>query len=113
MKKDETIYMWPNACAPTRPVIFDPDICDGCNACVDICQTDVLMPNPEKGKPPLVLYPDECWYCGPCVYICPKQGAITLNYPLMWRTPWRRKDTGKHYWIGMKNPLPPNKKPMP
>jgi NAD-dependent dihydropyrimidine dehydrogenase PreA subunit len=111
VKMDE-VYMVPNPTSPTRPVIFDPATCDGCNLCVEICQCDVFMPNPEKGNPPIILYPDECWYCGPCVDVCPREGAIRLNYPLMWRTPWKRKATGEQSWYGKKNPFPPNKQPL-
>ena len=109
---DDPVYMIPNATSPTRPVILDPLICDGCNLCVDICQCDVFMPNPEQGKPPIILYPDECWYCGPCVDVCPRQGAIRLNYPLMWRVPWKRKSTGEYCWYGKKRPFPSNDKPL-
>ncbi|WP_350340634.1 ferredoxin family protein [Candidatus Solincola tengchongensis] len=59
---------------PCRPVLFDPELCTGCNACVDVRRKDVLFPNPEKGKPPLILYPDECWFCGCCVIYCPAPG---------------------------------------
>ena len=52
------IYMVPNPPTPNRAVAFDPDVCLGCNSCVDVCPTDVLMPNPETGKPPIVLYPE-------------------------------------------------------
>ena len=55
----------------------------GCNACVNICQVDILIPSPEKGKHPIVLYPGECYYCGACVMACPHDGAIRLEHPLM------------------------------
>jgi len=51
------VYATPNAPAPTRPVIFNPDLCIGCNTCVEVCQMDVFIPNPEKGEPPIILYP--------------------------------------------------------
>ena len=57
--------------------------CVGCNACVNICQVDILIPSPEKGKHPIVLYPGECYYCGACVMACPHDGAIRLEHPLM------------------------------
>ena len=66
-----------------RPIRFDADKCVGCNRCVNICQVDIFIPNPEKGKPPVVLYPGECYYCGSCVMVCPRKGAITLSHPLM------------------------------
>lgn len=66
-----------------RPIRFDADRCVGCNRCANICQVDIFIPNPEKGKPPIVLYPGECYYCGSCVMVCPREGAISLFHPLM------------------------------
>ena len=66
-----------------RPLLFDETKCVGCNACANICQVDILIPNPENGKPPIVLYPGECYYCGACVMACPNDGAIRLQHPLM------------------------------
>ena len=93
------VYAFPNRCTPTNPVVFDPDICNGCNACVEVCQVDLLIPNPQKGKPPIVLYPEECWYGGCCVAMCPKPGAITLNHALPQRVRWKRKETGEHFRV--------------
>jgi len=76
----------------SNPIRFNPKICVGCNLCVDICQVDIFIPNPEKNKPPIVLYPGECWYCGCCVIECPKPGAIKLNPLLMNRVHWKRKN---------------------
>jgi len=100
----EKVWAMPNMPTPSRPVIFNPDICSGCNLCLEVCPMDVFLPNPEKGKPPLIFYPDECWYDGSCVLACPKPGAIKPNFPLMWRVPWKRKTTGEHFWVGKKNP---------
>lgn len=66
-----------------RPIAFDEAKCVGCNRCANICQVDIFIPNPEKGKPPVVLYPGECYYCGSCVMACPRPGAIRLEHPLM------------------------------
>jgi NAD-dependent dihydropyrimidine dehydrogenase PreA subunit len=107
------VYMVPNPPTPNRSVDFDPDICIGCNRCVEVCRNDVLMPNPEKGKPPIVLYTDECRYCGCCVEECLNAGAITLIHPLNQSivVSWRRKDTGEIFRLGMNNPPNPNTKP--
>ena len=67
----------------TRPLKFDASLCIGCNRCAGVCQCDILLPNPEKGRPPLVMYPGECYYCGACVMVCPREGAIRLVHPLM------------------------------
>ena len=99
-------------------VTYDPDVCTGCRnlkepMCVKACRNDMLLPNPEKGKPPVVAYPDECCECGCCVHACPYalKGAITMNWPIAALVRWKRKDSGKHYRVGMPNPPQPNTKP--
>ncbi len=106
------IYSMPSQTGASRCLSFDPDKCVGCNLCVNVCPEDILIPNPEKGKEPIVVYAEECWYCGGCVTECP-HGALTLITPAKQRisTIWLRKETGKEYRIGMKNPLPPNTTP--
>ena len=89
------VYAFPNAVTPGRPVIFNADVCNGCNHCVEVCQVDVYLPNPEKGKPPVILHPDECWYCGCCANDCPRPGAISFNWPVQQRAYWKDKKTGK------------------
>ena len=66
-----------------RPIVFEDSLCVGCNRCADVCQVDIFIPNPEKGKHPLVVYPGECYYCGSCVMACPREEAIRLQHPLM------------------------------
>lgn len=75
----------------SNPITFNPDICIGCNQCIEVCQVDLFVPNPLKNKPPIVLYPGECWYCGSCVVACPKPGAIKLNPLSMNRVHWKLK----------------------
>jgi NAD-dependent dihydropyrimidine dehydrogenase PreA subunit len=81
----QKIYVSTNLVTPNTPVLIDPEVCIGCNMCVEACMNDVLIPNPEKKKPPLVVFPDECWSCGCCVMECPveEKGAIEVNWPLM------------------------------
>ena len=45
-------------CSAT-PLIYDEEKCIGCNACAEICQCDIILPNPEKGKPPIVMFPGD------------------------------------------------------
>lgn len=106
-------YMIPNPPTPNRAIDFDPDICNGCNRCVEICRSDLLMPNPVKGEPPIVLYPDECWHCGVCVLECPRPKAIAMTHPLNQSVSvaWKRVATGAEYRLGMREPPPPNTKP--
>ena len=68
------------------PLKFDETKCIGCNRCAQVCQVDIIIPSPERGKHPIVPYPGECYYCGSCVMSCPVPGALTLCHPLMNRT---------------------------
>ena len=110
---DKKVYMVPNPPTPNDVVEFDEKICNGCNRCVEICRTDVLMPNPEKGKPPIILYADECWHCGCCVLECARPGAIRMWHPLNQSVPvvWKRKRTGRSYRLGMRKPPAPDTRP--
>jgi len=91
------VYVIPNVPTPNQPVSLNPEICSGCNTCVEVCQVDVFIPHPEKGKPPVVLHPEECWYCGCCVNECPVAGAIQFNWPLNQRGSWKRKASGERF----------------
>jgi len=70
-----------------RPVVFDEKVCDGCNLCVDVCPSDILERNSERGKPPLLRYPEECSYEGACWLRCHlrDKGAIKVIPPLPMR----------------------------
>jgi NAD-dependent dihydropyrimidine dehydrogenase PreA subunit len=92
-------FALPNITTPGRPVIFNPEICTGCNHCVEVCPVDVYIPNPEKGQSPVILHPDECWYCGVCVNDCPVRGAIKFNWPLEQRGYWKRKQSGEIFRV--------------
>ena len=92
---DKKIMAMTNVVTPNQPVIFDPEYCTGCNNCVETCQVDVYIPNPERGMPPIILHPDECWYCGCCANDCPTEGAIKFNWPLQSRGYWKNKKTGE------------------
>ena len=103
-------YMIPNPKMPNENVSFNPDLCTGCNTCVDVCRSGVIVPNLIKGKPPVVLYPEECWFCACCEEYCPR-GAIKMIHPLNQRVAWKRKETGEYFRIGIANPPPPNNRP--
>ncbi len=85
--------------ATSPPLTFDSDICIGCNICVDVCQVDIMLPNPEVGEPPILVYPSECWYDGSCVSACPEPGAITLNSMAGRSVCFRRKETGEEFHV--------------
>ncbi|HWQ77805.1 MAG TPA: 4Fe-4S binding protein [Anaerovoracaceae bacterium] len=104
--------MYPNPSYPNTGVVFNPEVCNGCNKCVDFCRTDCLQPNPEPGKPPILLYPEECWFAGCCAVFCPRPGAVRMDLPINQRMVWKRKETGEIMRVGMKNPPDPNTKPF-
>jgi NAD-dependent dihydropyrimidine dehydrogenase PreA subunit len=109
----DKVYIIPNPPTPNKVLDFDPEKCNGCNMCVEVCPTDVMMPNPVKKQPPIVVYAEECWYCACCVEECQQSGAITMLHPTSQRISvnWRRKETGEYFRLGMKNPPPPNTRP--
>jgi len=51
---------------------------------------------------------------GGCVEECPNPGAIKMLHPTSQRISvnWKRKDTGELFRLGMKNPPPPNTRPL-
>jgi len=51
----------------------DPEICIGCETCVERCQMEALSMEDER----VVLNADRCIGCGLCVSTCPS-GALTL-----------------------------------
>lgn len=95
----EKVYAVPNVPAPNTPVIINDELCNGCNECVEVCQIDVFIPNPEPGQPPIILHPEECWYGGCCIFVCPNPGAITFNWPQNQRAYWKRMTTGERFHV--------------
>ena len=85
--------------AATQPLTFNLEICIGCNICIDVCQVDIMVPNPEVGELPIVLYPEECWYDGSCVSACPEPGAITLSGMASKSVHFRRKPSGEDFFV--------------
>ena len=55
--------------------IVDPEKCQGCEECVDVCPVEVF--EMEDGKA-VVIEPDECLGCETCVEVCP-EGALTVT----------------------------------
>ena len=109
--KSRSAILVANPATPCESIVFDADVCIGCNRCLEVCRCDVLMPSAVKGEPPLLVYPDECWFCGVCVEHCPKPGAIRMEHPLNQRAGWKRKSTGQFFRVGMSDPPPPVTRP--
>lgn len=57
-----------------NPVV-DPEKCEGCEECVDVCPVEVFEMQDEKS---VAVKADECLGCESCVEVC-DHGAITVE----------------------------------
>lgn len=55
---------------------IDPQLCNGCGLCIDLCPNDVLG---WDGEVAALTAPERCNYCATCETVCPP-GAIELPY---------------------------------
>ena len=56
---------------------IDPELCNGCGICVNICPMDVLRMD-NKSKKAVIQYPEDCMLCEFCVLDCP-ENAISVS----------------------------------
>jgi len=56
---------------------IDPELCNGCGICVNICPMDVLRMD-EEAKKAVIQYPEDCMLCEFCVLDCP-ENAISVS----------------------------------
>lgn len=61
------------------------DGCTRCHACVDACETQVLIVKGD-GFPEIDFQRAECTFCGRCVAACPEPVFISIE-----SQPWQRK----------------------
>jgi len=55
------------------PALVNPELCSGCESCVDACPTEAISMVDGKA----MVDPDECTECEACVEVCPEE-AITM-----------------------------------
>lgn len=55
--------------------IVDPEKCQGCEECVDVCPVEVFEMEDDKSVP---VNADECLGCESCIEVC-EPGAITIE----------------------------------
>jgi ferredoxin len=41
--------MVPNPLTPNQAMVIDEQLCKGCNKCVEVCHSDVLVKSPDNG----------------------------------------------------------------
>ena len=56
-------------------VVVDPDKCEGCEECVEVCPADVFEMEDDKSVP---VNAEECLGCESCIEVC-DQEAITIT----------------------------------
>lgn len=54
---------------------IDPDLCDGCGRCRDLCRFDAVATGPD-GR--CAIDPDRCEGCKVCVALCPREAIAFL-----------------------------------
>ena len=64
------------------PTYVDPNKCDGCGKCVDICPSDImhLSNSVFNGRKAYNVEPDYCWECYSCVKECPQHAIDMRGY---------------------------------
>jgi len=64
------------------PTFVDPNKCDGCGKCVDICPSDImhLTNSVFRGRKALNIEPNYCWECYSCVKECPQHAIDMRGY---------------------------------
>ncbi len=59
---------------------IDTTTCIGCNKCVKVCPSLVLVASPD-GSSPIVAHPESCCNCGHCVAVCPTSAMHHELFP--------------------------------
>lgn len=60
--------------APSRyQAAIDPELCTGCEACIEMCPFGALemQPEPTSQEPKAVVLAEKCYGCGVCAMNCP------------------------------------------
>ncbi|MCX6028134.1 MAG: ATP-binding protein [Chloroflexi bacterium] len=69
--------------------VIDPELCQGCGRCYDVCRFDAVLP-PTDGRAAYAVDPIPCEGCAACVYQCPEE-AIHMAPQLAGH--WYRSDS--------------------
>ena len=80
-----------NVCSAFMSIYIDPDLCEGCEECADVCPADAI-----EGKSGYIHMIDEfeCTKCGKCISACENDAIIQTNGRLP-KLPTRLTKCGK------------------
>ena len=80
-----------NVCSAFMSIYSDPDLCEGCEECADVCPADAI-----EGKSGYIHMIDEfeCTKCGKCISACENDAIIQTNGRLP-KLPTRLTKCGK------------------
>ena len=80
-----------NVCSAFMSIYMDPDLCEGCEECADVCPADAI-----EGKSGYIHMIDEfeCTKCGKCISACENDAIIQTNGRLP-KLPTRLTKCGK------------------
>ena len=63
----------------SRPVPrFDPELCNYCGYCAEICQFNALVVLPEQ----VMVFDELCHSCGACEFLCPQHAIYEEEHPI-------------------------------
>lgn len=54
---------------------YDPDLCNGCRRCIDVCPHQVFDMQEKRAR---IVLEDACMECGACSLNC-EPGALSVN----------------------------------
>ncbi|MDR0806509.1 MAG: ferredoxin-type protein NapF [Enterobacteriaceae bacterium] len=57
------------------------DLCSRCHACVDACETGVLIASSQQAFPEIDFQRAECTFCGRCAEVCPEPVFRPIDTP--------------------------------
>ena len=63
----------------SKVAVIDPDLCESCGRCEEVCRFDAIVVPPRDGEP-FAIDPVGCEGCAVCHYQCPAD-AIRLEEP--------------------------------
>ncbi len=72
--------------------VCKPNLCNGCEACVEICGKNAIHIEDYLSKLNAVINSEMCVGCGRCFSVCPNNHAPLFRMPIAWYEGWSSSD---------------------